>query len=51
MIIVPFKDTLKAFWNFTSRQKSVWSNVFDIWKYVCSESVLNKLYIEIKHKC
>ena len=24
---------------------------FDMWKYLCSESVLNTLYIEIKHKC
>ena len=51
MIIVPFKDTLKAFCDFTNRQKSVESNVFGMRKYVCSESVFNKLYIEIKHKC
>ena len=44
-------DTMKAFDDFKNKQKSVWSNVFDMWEYVYSESVFNKLYIGIKRKC
>ena len=33
------------------RSKTVYVKVFDIWKYVYSESVFNTLNIEIKHKC
>ena len=36
------KDTLKAFDNFKNNQ---------MLKYVCSESVFNTQYIEIKRKC
>ena len=46
-----YKDTMKAFDNFKNKQESVWSNVFDILKYIYSESVFNALYIEIKHNC
>ena len=36
------KDTLKAFGDFKNNQ---------MLKYVCSESVFNTQYIEIKRKC
>ena len=45
-----FKDTLKDFNDFKNKQKSEWSNVFDMQKRVYSESVFNTLYIEIKNK-
>ena len=47
-----FKDILKAFNHFVSKQKNVWSNVFWYAK-VCEyfEIVFNMLYIEIKLKC
>ena len=47
-----FKDILKAFNDFVSKQKNVWSNVFWYAK-VCEyfEIVFNMLYIEIKLKC
>ena len=38
------KDTLKAFDDFENEQKSVWGNLFDMQKYVYSESVFNILY-------
>ena len=34
-----------------TRNKSVWSNVFWYVKVLCSESLFNTLYIEIKYKC
>ena len=42
-----FKDTLKAFDDFRSKQKSEWSNVFWYVK-VC---IFNILYTDIKQKC
>ena len=47
-----FKDILKAFNDFVSKQKNVWGNVFWYAK-VCEyfEIVFNMLYIEIKLKC
>ena len=44
------KDTLKAFNDLETSNKSVSSNVFWYVKYAYSESVFNVLYIEIKHK-
>ena len=44
------KDTLKAFNDLETSNKSVSSNVFWYVKYAYSESVFNALYIEIKHK-
>ena len=46
-----FKDTWKAFDDFKNKQKGVEVMFFSMWKYVYSETVLNILYIEIKHKC
>ena len=52
MYVLRINDILKAFDNFKNKQKSVWSNVFDMWKkYIYSENLFNTLYIEIKHKC
>ena len=44
------KNTLKAFDDVKSKQKSVKSNVFIYVKIVYSESLFNTLYIDIKHK-
>ena len=45
------KCILKAFSDFKNKQKSVWSNVFDMQKYVYSAIGFNTLCIDIKHKC
>ena len=47
------KDTLNAFDNFKNKQKSVWSNVFLIYKsmYILKVYSIHTLYIGIKHKC
>ena len=44
-----FKDTMIPSIILKTSNKSVWSKVFDVVKYVYSESVFNKLYIEINH--
>ena len=43
------KDTLKAFDDFKNAQQKCMKKY--IQKYIYSESLLNTLYIEIKHKC
>ena len=49
-IIAIFKDILKPFDGLKINQKSVWSNVSLLQKYLYSGSVFSTLYIEIKHK-
>ena len=47
-----FKDTLKAFDDFKKQATKVYKEMlFDMQKYIYSESLLNTLYIEIKSKC